>query len=53
MIFPQNPTVAINTRDKPDAVAQVCNPSTNNVELEVWKVKNSLGHVVFVKLSML
>lgn len=53
MIFPQSPTVTINIRDKLDAVAQDCNPSTQKVESEDWEFKDSLGYVVFVKLSML
>lgn len=53
MIFPQSPTVTINIRDKLDAVAQDGNPSTQKVESEDWEFKDSLGHVVFVKLSIL
>lgn len=43
MIFPQSPTVAKNTRDKPDTMALDCNPRTQKVELEVWQFKDSLG----------
>lgn len=39
-----------NTRDKPDTVAPDCNLRTQKVEPEVWQFKDSLGHVVFVKL---